>query len=291
MAVLAAVNDAGVVHALLATARTWHAERGRPLLEGPYSLNINEEAGLQIDGQALGDMILMPWSPDYLPAHVEAAGLVGMKDLLAYLVPPHKGRDWRGLRLPKDGAIGRIRMRTLNVLALEREAHLMADMFNDSWRDNWGFAPLAGEELAVLLKTARPLLRPRHAVFFEIDGRAIAFAFCMPNALELFRGFGGRLMPFNWARLLWRVMTHRFTSYRTMLLGVRAELRGTSMGARLPAAAMAQLFAANPSDVEVESSWILDDNLRMRRLLERVGYTISKRYRIYGDPAAAQVPH
>ncbi|MFX4396946.1 hypothetical protein ABTA35_20290, partial [Acinetobacter baumannii] len=72
---LEAVDDAAVVAALLGTARDWHARRGRPMLQGPYTFSINEEAGLQIEGQERGAMILMPWHPAYLGAHVEAAGL------------------------------------------------------------------------------------------------------------------------------------------------------------------------------------------------------------------------
>lgn len=287
---LEAVDDAAVVAALLATARDWHARRGRPLLQGPYTFSINEEAGLQVEGQERGAMILMPWHPAYLGAHVEAAGLVQVKDLLAYVIDLDQAAKWRGLKTGKPSDQSQMTTRMLDLSNLDGEAEIMTELFNASWNDNWGFIPLAAPELATLLKVARPILKPNHATFLQIDGRVSAFAFGLPNAYELFRGFEGRLLPFNWARAAWRVLTHRFASYRFTLLGVRSDLRDTPFGARLPVAAIAQLFAQNRYPGELEMSWILDDNTRMRRIIERVGGTVYKRYRIYGDATGSVTP-
>ncbi|MDP2801984.1 MAG: hypothetical protein Q8O26_08890 [Phreatobacter sp.] len=281
---LDAVDDPAVVAALVAAARRWHAERGRHRLEGPFTYSINEEAGTQIAGQDRGDMVLMPWHPPYLGAHVEASGLVPVKDLLAYSVPLVEGAHRRGARFAQLPEGSRVKVRQLDLGNLAGEAAIMTDLYNASWRDNWGFIPLAAAEFTTLLRVIRPILRPAHAVILEHDGRPAAFAFIMPNGYELFRGFRGRLLPFNWARLVWRVLTHRFASKRVTLLGVRTDLRDTILGALLPIVAIARLVAANPEPAEIEMSWILDDNLRMRRIIEALGGTISKRYRIYADP-------
>ncbi|WP_146144700.1 hypothetical protein [Phreatobacter cathodiphilus] len=281
---LDAVDDPAVVAGLVAAARAWHAARGRHRIEGPFTYSINEEVGVQVEGQDRGDMVLMPWHPPYLGAHVEAAGLVPVKDLLAYSVPIEQGARWRGVRFAELPAGSRITARKLRLGNLAAEAAIMTELFNASWRDNWGFIPLATAELTTLLRVIRPILRCDHAVFLEHEGRPAAFAFIMPNGYELFRGFEGRLLPFNWARLAWRILTHRFASKRVTLLGVRTDLRDTILGARLPIVAIARLIAANPQPAEIEMSWILDDNVRMRRIIEGAGGTISKRYRVYADP-------
>lgn len=285
---LDAVDDPAVVAALVAAARAWHAARGRHRLEGPFSFSINEEVGTQIEGQAQGEMVLMPWHPPYLGALVEAAGLVPVKDFLAYSVSAEIGAQWTGTRVARLAKQSRVTVRHLDLKNLDREAVIMTDLFNASWKDNWGFIPIASAELAALLKIIWPILKPTYAVFLEVEGKPAAFTFAMPNALELVRGFGGKLLPFNWARLLWRIFTHDFASGRVTLLGVRADLRDTLLGASLPIVAIASLIAANPIRGDIEMSWILDDNTRMRRIIESAGGTISKRYRVYADPVPAE---
>lgn len=282
---LDAVDDPAVVAALLAAARAWHGERGRHRLEGPFTFSINEEVGAQVEGQALGDMVLMPWHPPYLGGLIEAAGLVPLKDLLAYSVAAEVGAQWTGTRVARLAKQSRVAVRPMNLKNLDGEAAIMTELFNASWKDNWGFIPIAEAELAALLKTVWPILKPGHGIFLEMEGKPVAFAFAMPNVYELVRGFGGRLLPFNWARLLWRIFTHTFASGRVMMLGVRAELRDTLLGASLPIVAIANLIAANPIRADVEMSWILDDNVRVRRIIESAGGVISKRYRVYADPA------
>jgi hypothetical protein len=285
---LDAVDDPAVVAALIAAARRWHAERGRHRIEGPFSFSINEEVGTQIDGQLQGDMVLMPWHPPYLGAHVETAGLVPVKDFLAYSVGADALAQWTGNRVARLATQSRVTIRNLNLKNLDAEAVIMTDLFNASWKDNWGFIPIASAELAALLKIIWPILKPTYAVFLEMEGEPVAFCFAMPNALELVRGFGGRLLPFNWARLLWRILTHTFATGRVTLLGVRADLRDTLLGASLPIVAIASLIAANPVSADIEMSWILDDNTRMRRIIESAGGAISKRYRVYADPASGE---
>jgi hypothetical protein len=287
---LDAVDDPAVVAALIAAARRWHAERGRHRIEGPFTYSINEEAGTQIEGQERGDMVLMPWHPTYLGAHVEAAGLVPIKDLLAYSVSTEAASKWTGARIIRLARQSQVMVRQLNLRDLAGEAVIMTELFNASWKDNWGFIPLASNELAMLLRIARPVLKPSYAVILEMDARPVAFALALPNAYELVQGFKGRLLPFNWARLVWRLATHRFRTGRVTLLGVRAELRDTLLGSTLPIIAIVNLMATNPVQGEVEMGWILDDNVRMSRIVESAGGTISKRYRVYGDAPSGGMP-
>jgi hypothetical protein len=283
---LDAIDDAEVVAALIAAARRWHAGRGRHRLEGPFTYSINEEVGVQIEGQEKGDMVLMPWHPPYLGAHVEAAGLVPIKDFLAYSIAAEAGAQWTGARVARLAQASKVTIRHMNLKDLDGEAAIMTELFNASWKDNWGFIPLAAAELATLLKIIWPILKPSYGIFLEVGGKPSAFAFAMPNAYELVRGFKGKLLPFNWARLIWRIFTHEFTTGRVTLLGVRAELRDTLLGASLPIVAIANLIGANPVRGDIEMSWILDDNLRMRRIIESAGGAISKRYRVYADPVS-----
>jgi hypothetical protein len=280
---LDAVDDPSVVAALIDAARQWHARRGRRVLQGPYTYSINEEAGLMVEGQEKGDMILMPWHPAWLGPHVEAAGLSPVKDLLAYSVPFDEALGWTTDKAARLARASRVTPRPLDLWNLKGEAEIMTELYNAAWQDNWGFVPLVPEELHTLLRIMWPVMKPNYGAILEVQGRPVAFALGLPNAYRLFEGFGGRLMPFNWARLVARLFTHRFQSYRVTLLGVAKDLRDTLLGSTLPVVAVFSLVTTNDLAGEIEMSWVLDDNVRMRRMIENVGGKVSKRYRIYED--------
>ena len=69
-------------------------------------------------------------------------------------------------------------------------------------------------------------------------------------------------------------------------MGVRRRLAGTMLGSAIP---LQLIGALQPGAREfgfrsIELSWILENNLPMRRILERLGARAYKTYRVYGKP-------
>jgi hypothetical protein len=66
-------------------------------------------------------------------------------------------------------------------------------------------------------------------------------------------------------------------------MGVRKEYHHSTLGPSLAIAIIERVRAASHArGVEmVETSWILEDNDGMRKIMEHIGGTISKRYRMY----------
>jgi hypothetical protein len=108
-------------------------------------------------------------------------------------------------------------------------------------------------------------------------------AVTLPNINEWVHDFAGRLMPFNWAKLIWRLMTQPTRSTRMPLMGVIRKHRSTPVGAALALAVIADVreFHAARGTREGELSWILEDNHAVRNLIETTGAKIYKTYRIY----------
>src|SRR5688572_2517508 len=77
-------DDPEVFRLLLATAEAWLRERDLRRITGPFSLSINEESGLLVDGFDTPPMIMMGHARPYYRAHLERAGYRKCKDLLAY---------------------------------------------------------------------------------------------------------------------------------------------------------------------------------------------------------------
>ena len=102
-------------------------------------------------------------------------------------------------------AAKRVRVRPLDRKRFDAEIELLRDIFNDAWAENWGFLPFTTAEFHELGRNLRFLVDPGLIRIAEVDGEPAAFIVVVPNINEAIRGLGGRLLPFGWAKLLWRL--------------------------------------------------------------------------------------
>jgi GNAT superfamily N-acetyltransferase len=148
---------------------------------------------------------------------------------------------------------------------------------------NWGFVPLAEAEIAHVAASLRPLIEEELVWFAEVDGAPAAMAVLLPNLNEVIADLGGRLLPFGWAKLLWRLKARRPATARVPLMGVRKAHNGSALGGALALAVIdaARRGALRAGIRHVEMSWVLEDNLAMRRIIDRIGGRRHKTYRVY----------
>lgn len=281
---LAAGDDGEIFNALLETAQAWLRSRGMTTMQGPFSLNINEETGLLIDGFSTPPMLLMPHDKPYIAAHLEAYGLVKAKDVYAYLYDitgelPASVRRLLSRELPKE-----LTVRQLDMKQVQQEIRIVTSIFNDAWSQNWGFTPLTEAETDYLAKSLKPLLHPRLTSLVERNGEPVGFLVALPNLNEAIRDLDGRILPFGWAKLLWRLKFSGVKTARVPLMGVRRAAAAQDMiGALLPFLMIDRVRkeALEMGYKQIELSWILEDNLPMRRINESLGAKPYKTYRIY----------
>jgi hypothetical protein len=292
----AAIDDGDVVQALFREAEDWLLRRGIRHVTGPFNLSINNESGLLVEGHQEPPMFLMPWDGAWLPARLEAQGYRPARDLFAYRhdlldEPHHKGSRL----LDRIGRDPSVRVRFADLGRIDEEVSVIASVFNDAWADNWGFVPLTSEEVAHIAKELKPFIANESMTVIEVDGEPQAFAFALPNLLELSDGLDGRLLPFGWARVLARYLTRPIRSERVALMGVKRRYRDNPLGAALAFLAIEKLRegARKRGIVTAELGWVLDTNHRMRSMLEDAGARHCKSYRVYEKslaPADAAAP-
>ncbi len=279
---LAAEDDPAIIAALFGAAETWLRQRGRTRVRGPFSLSINEQTGLLIDGFDTPPMLFMPHDPRYLAARVEQMGYAKARDVLAYLQDVVAGFPEDVMRLVRRAENRGIRIRHIDMQRIDEEFHLVMEIFNDAWSENWGFVPFTSAELTHMAKGLKPLLDPTWTAVAEYEGKAVGFAILLPNLNEVIRDFGGRLLPFNWLKMLVRLKRGVRTG-RVPLMGVRRSFAGGLLGGMVPLAMIhsLQVHAAPKGMRHGELSWILEDNRPMRRMIEALGAKAYKTYRIY----------
>jgi len=281
---LDAEDDPQVFRALLGTAEQWLAERGMRRLLGPYSLSSNEESGLLVDGFESSSMLMMGFAPPYAGQQLAALGFRKAKDLVAYdlKVPPAPSPVAQRLISGLAGT-DRVVLRRLDMARYDAELRTAIDIFNDAWAGNWGFVPFTEAEMRHAARSMRPLIRPDLVWFGELDRDVVCMAVCLPNLNEALAGLNGALLPFGWLKLLWRLKIAGVGTGRVLLMGLRQQHHRSAIGTALVYGVLEKLRIGllKTGLRHVELSWVLEDNLPMRRIIESFGGTVYKTYRIY----------
>lgn len=280
---IAAEDDAEVFAALFAAAEAWLKARGCTTAVGPVNLSTNEEVGLLVEGHDTPPMFMMSHDAPHTPGRIEGAGYSKAKDIFAYLCSVTDDLPAPILRRVRKGPAEGVTLRTLEMKRLDEEVRTLTGILNDAWSDNWGFTPTTEAETKALATTLKMLIDPRLAWFAEIDGEPAGFMILLPNINEAIADLKGKLFPFGWAKLLWRLKIKGPKTGRVPLMGVRRKFAATGRGQLLPFQlidAVAQ--AARKLGYErYELSWILEDNTAMRRICDAGGAKVYKTYRLY----------
>jgi hypothetical protein len=278
-----AVDDDAVASSLLGESEAWLREHGVATVIGPLNPSINVECGVALDSFDAAPMILMPWTPPYLPTLLERAGYRKGRDLLAYRLEldPKSGSRLDRMRDVRPGS--RLTTRAVDLSRIEAEAAILVEVFNDAWHDNYGFTPLTAAELAHAVRSLRPFVIGECGTVVELDGRPIAFALVVPNLAELYAPLGGRLLPFGWLRLLIGALRRRYEWGRVAMLGVRREYHHSVLAAAASTAIVARFrdTGRRYGIRHIELSWVLEDNRPLRRMAEALGATAYKTFRLY----------
>ncbi len=277
-------NDEEVFAALFETAEAWLRARGLRRVTGPFTLSVNDETGLLVEGFDTPPYLMMGHVPRHYGFRIEERGYRKARDLIAYafdVVAPPPPRARRMLeRLSKGAGLS---FRPIEMRRFDEELRTIVDIFNDAWSDNWGFVPMTPAEVRYMGKNLKPIIRAEYAWIGEVDGEAAAMTVTLPNINEAIADLSGRLLPLGWAKLLWRLKVRGTRSARMPLMGVRKKYQGTQKGAALALGVIEAVrsWHAEHGAREAELSWVLEDNRPTHDIIRMVGGRPYKTYRVY----------
>lgn len=279
-----AIDDPAVFAALTTAAEDWLRKRGMTRILGPLSFSTNEETGLLINGFNSLPMLMMAYHAPYTGHRLDDCFYVKAKDVIAYDLAMDAYRALGSKRsLEKTAEGGRVTVRPLDMKNYHRDLSVALDIFNDAWSDNWGMIPFTKGEIEAAAKGLKPLIDPKLVSIAEVDGEPAGMLVCVPNLLEAVADLNGALLPFGWLKLIWRLKFGQLKTARVPLMGIRKKYHGSFLGASLLPMMFGSIrehFLARGLE-RVELSWILEDNMPMRRVCEGVGGRAYKTYRIY----------
>lgn len=267
---------------LFNAAESWLASQGMRRVMGPFNLSINQECGMLVEGFDTRPSMLMGHALPYMPMRVEQSGYRKEQDLIAFMIeadaPPTPVRN---VVLKKTAK--RISTRTVSKKQFQQELGLVFAIYNDAWADNWGFVPFTDREIQQLGKDLQPVLNADFVRIASVDGKPAAFMAILPNINEAIADLNGRLLPFGWLKLLWRMTVGYPKSARMLLMGVRKQYQDSLLGAGLAYRLICDTQEAvlKRGIRQVELSWVLENNIGVRDIIREFGGVEYKRYRIF----------
>jgi hypothetical protein len=281
------IDDQSVADALFDAAFAWLRDKGMRRCVGPFSFNINDEAGLLVDGFNCPPRMMMGHAQPYYQRLVETAGFTKVVDMRAYLTPmdtalPYKQLKWLRRGLERNP---RLAVRTLDPSRYDEDIAAVMDIFRAGWTENWGSIPVTEAEAKHSAAEMKFILIPELVSIATIDAKPVAMCLALPDFNELIRDLKGRLFPFGWAKFLWRVLTRRsyVSGTRVLLMGVLPEYKNKPTGSLL---ALLTVGAVREASLKLrmpvcEMSWVLETNTQTCHSIEDIGGRIYKTYRMY----------
>jgi hypothetical protein len=277
--------DGDAAALLIATAEEWLRQQQMTAALAPISISIWDEPGLLIEGFKQAPMAMMGHHRPTYRGWIEAAGYAKAKDLVTYDLdidkeqPPLINRMVAAVeRNP------RITIRSVDKSQFARDSAIILNLLNDAWSDNWGFVPLTDAEIAYAGKKLKPIIFEDLVRIAELDGEPVAFMICIPDINEMIADLDGRLFPFGFAKLLWRLRKPKVKRVRVPLMGVTKRLHGTRLAGQIAYTLIEYIRRAcveNYGVKEGEFGWVLEDNQGMMSIAELPGATVNHVYRIY----------
>ncbi|MCK4358897.1 MAG: N-acetyltransferase [Candidatus Cloacimonetes bacterium] len=271
------IPDYDAAQALFDEARNWLKNRGMEIIRGPMSFSTNDECGLLVKGFNMPPMVMMTYNPQYYESFIEKYGFKKAKDLYAYYINLKKMPERFDRIMKRVNKRKKFILRKINPKKMEEEISTIFYIYNQAWQNNWGFVPMEEDEFRHLTKKLKLIIDYDFVFIAEIDGKPVGFSLSLPDINQELIKIKGRLFPFGWLKLL--LASKKIDRVRAITLGVVKEYK--NLGIDLAFYYETIKNAIKKGCARGEMSWVLEDNIRMRRPLEKIGAEIYKTYRIY----------
>jgi GNAT superfamily N-acetyltransferase len=274
-------DDAEALRGLLDAAERWLRARGMERMVGPADFTLNDGCGVLVDGFEIEPIIRQNWNRPYLPELCAAVGLEKAMDMFFWHL--HIS-DRAGMMpiLPELAKAAReqhgMRLRKMTRRSLRRDLDVFGEIYNDAWKDNWGFAPYSATDLDHYAQEMQLAFDSKWFMVAEAPGgEPVGVAITVPDVNQALARMKGRLLPDGWWQFL------RKSSYidrcRVGFLGVKPEWQHTGV------AALLYIEHFDLAEVERitqgEMGWILETNIAMNKAMQAMNGQIVKRYRMY----------
>ncbi|MDZ7272294.1 MAG: hypothetical protein ONB17_11820 [candidate division KSB1 bacterium] len=272
------INDQEVANALFDAAASWLRNKGMEIMRGPMNPSTNDTIGLLLDAYDKPPVIMMTYNPPYYVDLVNGYGMTKVMDVYAYWMDASQPLPEKLIRVTekvrtKEG----LQFRSINMKDFWGEVDRIHQIYNKAWSYNWGFVPMTTEEFHHLAKDLKSVVDPDLAFIAEMNGQPVGFCLTLPDFNQALHKINGRLLPFGIFKLLY--YARKINQARVITMGVIREYQKRGIDGLFYLETYRRAVAKGYKGGEF--SWVLENNVMMRRTAEMMGGKIYKTYRIY----------
>ena len=252
-------------------------------LKGPYHFTMEDPyIGVLVEGLDQMPYFLMSYNWPYYDSYLQGAGLKQAMDLLTYPLIKDTQLDFLRPQAQKAQDHG-ITIRFINVKEFNKEARIVAGIFNQALSNNWGFEEFQENQIREMVSIFKFVIDPRMVALAVKDGRDIGCLIMLPNYNPIVKPHRGRITPLLIYKYLRRYKL--FESIRGYALGVLKEYHHMGIASLLIIKMFEQGKKCGYKNCEV--SWVLSNNESMNSFGQSLSKTgkHSKKYRVYEAPA------
>jgi hypothetical protein len=249
-------EDEEVVRALLERVEEWARKHGMTKIIGPYGFTDQDPEGFLIEGFEHRATIATYCNFEWMPRMVEALGYSKDVDYFVYKldVPKEFPEFYKKIyeRVKKKGNFEVLEFKNKRKLKpwIKPVLNLMNECYMES--NIYGYAPLDEKEME-------------------------AFVVGIPDMTEGIQRARGRLFPFGFLKIL---RAAKKTKQLDLLLGaIKEQYRGLGLDVLM---GVKMIMAAREAGMEMmDTHHELEENVRVRAEMEKMGGRIYKKFRIY----------
>jgi GNAT superfamily N-acetyltransferase len=218
---------------MLQRAEAWLRERGVTRVVAPFNGAAILGAGVRTEAFDEPPMFPFPWHPPHYSHYLKDAGYTPTYPLWYYTID-FASDAYRAMARRVDGGQRSFTIRPIDKKRWDKDLGIFRTLFNETFRDEWEFHPMEGDEVHEFFDPMKPTLDSRQMLIGEVDGVPAGWCLGMPDWSPLFRSFKGKVGPLQILQLLFR--SGRYQRAGLLGIGVRQDYRSTGLAQALAVA-------------------------------------------------------
>jgi hypothetical protein len=221
------IDDIDVTRKLIETVSEWGKVRGMKGVHGPLGFCDMDYEGMLIEGFDELSALSAIYNFPYYPVHMEQLGF-------------SKATDWVQFKIRVPDEVPAKVERMTSIVYEKYDLHLLNAqkaagirpyarklflMYNDAFRDLYGFTALTSRQMDAYTKQYFGFIRPEF-VSLVLDSKddVVGFGLTMPSLAKALQKCNGSLFPFGFLHL-YRAL-HKNDTIHMYLVGVRPDYQG-----------------------------------------------------------------
>lgn len=270
------INDKEVSKKLLDKAKEYALQNEMDTLRGPMNFSVSHTIGCLSKGFEHLNYLLTTYNYAYYNDLLKDYGFEPEMLLYNYRITNQQEIPEKLKRVAKAMETrGNFDIKKIYPKDLPKVVKEIQHIYNEAWKDNWGFLPLDDSMMDALATELKPILVPEIAYMAYDQGKAVGCMINLPNANEFLKDSRGSIFSKGFFNLVGLVLGWKKTKgFRTVIMGVLESHRKKGVEAILIHKTIEEGLKIGYE--EAEMGWILENNTMMNRQLENMN---AERYR------------